>query len=104
VMENEGVLPRAFVPRHTRAGEMNPDADFADSAWIDGAGDAPNGPGVVAVAREGSALRMQASMDAPGWVVVSETAWPGWRAYLDGRPHPTPRPNHALRARRARDR
>ena len=85
LIENERVLPRAFVPRHTRAGEMNPDADFADSAWIEGAGDAPNGPGAVAVARDGSGLRMQASMDAPGWVVISQTAWTGWRAYLDGR-------------------
>jgi len=95
LIENERVLPRAFVPRHTRAGEMNPDADFADSAWIEGAGDAPNGPGTVAVVREGSGLRLQASMDAPGWVVVSQTAWSGWRAYVDGRRV------RALRANRA---
>jgi hypothetical protein len=98
LIENERVLPRAFVPRHTRAGEMNADADFADSAWIAGVGDAPNGPGSVRVIRDGSALRMEASMDAPGWMVVSETAWPGWRAYVDGRRVRTARANRAFLA------
>jgi hypothetical protein len=84
LIENERVLPRAFVPPHTRTGEMSADA-VLDAAWIEGAGDAANGPGTVITTREGSRLRIQAAMAAPGYVVVSETAWPGWRAYLDGR-------------------
>ena len=121
LIENERVLPRAFVPRHVRGGEMHTETDFADNAWIatphpafghflpasgekgsrdagverssrasaggrrPGEDDAVNGPGTVVAAREGSKLRMEADMAAPGYVVVSETAWPGWRAYLDGR-------------------
>jgi hypothetical protein len=98
LIENERVLPRAFVPRHTRGGEMNADTDFADSAWIEGAGDAANGPGTVITTRQGSQLRLQADMAAPGYVVVSETAWPGWRAYLDGRRVRTSRANQAFLA------
>jgi hypothetical protein len=83
LIENESVLPRAYVPHYTRTGEMNADA-VLDAAWIEGAGDAANGPGSVITTREGSRLRLEAAMAAPGYVVISETAWPGWRAYLDG--------------------
>ena len=98
LIENERVLPRAFVPRHTRTGEMNTETDFADGAWIEGAGDAANGPGTVIATREGTKLRLAADMAGPGYVVVSETAWPGWRAYLDGRRVRTSRANQAFLA------
>ena len=31
---------------------------------------------------------MDVEMDGPGWVVVSQTAWNGWRASTDGRDLP----------------
>ena len=60
--------------------------------------DVPNGPGVVGVVRDGSGLLMTAVMDAAGYVVISQTAWPGWRAYVDGRRVRTLRANHAFLA------
>jgi hypothetical protein len=103
LIENERVLPRAFVPRKVRHGdnaleEMKGEIDFADRAWIDSVGDGPNGAGRVSVARDGSGLRIAATMDAPGYVVVSETAWPGWRAAIDGRRVRLLRANHAFLA------
>ena len=98
LIENERVLPRAYVPRHTRGGEMDPDADPADSAWIEGIGDTDNGSGAIVTIGEGSNLRLAADMRAPGWIVVSETAWPGWRAYLDGRRVRMQRANRAFLA------
>jgi hypothetical protein len=123
LIENERVLPRAFVPRQVRSGgdvleEMKGETDFAERAWIDPhpplrgtfsrrrekdnlvplPREAPNGAGRVAVAREGSGLRIDAVMDAAGYVVISQTAWPGWRAYVDGRRVRTLRANHAFLA------
>jgi hypothetical protein len=98
LIENERVLPRAYVPRYTRTGEMDPDADPAGNAWVDGAGDGPNGPGVVTVRREGSKLHITADMAARGYVVISETAWHGWRGYLDGRRVKLLRANQAFLA------
>jgi hypothetical protein len=120
LIENERVLPRAFVPRNVRSGgnaleEMKGETDFGERAWIDphasaplplaGEGgakrrvrEAPNGTGRVAVAREGSGLRIDAAMDAAGYVVISQGAWPGWRAYVDGRRVRTLRANHAFLA------
>lgn len=57
LIENERVLSRAYVP----------------------------GSGRLTVRRVGSQLHITADMAAGGEVVVSETAWNGWRAYLDGR-------------------
>lgn len=44
-----------------------------------------NGPGDVAITRAKSGYDMAADMKHGGWVVVSVAAWPGWRAYIDGR-------------------
>jgi len=64
---------------------MNTDTDFADNAWIEGAGGRVQRTGH----RGRDARRLQAA--PPGrhgrarLVVISETAWAGWRAYIDGR-------------------
>lgn len=103
LIENQRVLPRAFVPRNVRGAqnaleEMRAATDFSERAWIESVGEGPNGAGRVAVARAGSGLRIDASMDAAGYVVISQTAWPGWRAYIDGRRVRTLRANHAFLA------
>lgn len=103
LIENERVLPRAFLPRRVRgdanvAAEMKTATDFADLAWIEGAGEGANGAGTVAVAREGTRLRLDANLESGAWVVVTQTAWPGWRAYLDGRRVRTFRANAAFLA------
>lgn len=105
LIENEHVLPRAFVPRVVRIGgvddvaEMGRETDFASRGWIAAAGprhEEGNGPGrVTARWREGG-LDLQATMDGAGFVVVSQADWRGWRARLDGRRVQTRRANHAF--------
>ena len=97
LFENTAVFPRAFVPRRIRYEKsgtkiltaMLKATDFADLAWIEVAEYPPheihNGRGRVVARRAKLGLDLDATMDADGWVVVSQTAWKGWRAYLDGR-------------------
>ncbi|HEY2828669.1 MAG TPA: YfhO family protein, partial [Thermoanaerobaculia bacterium] len=63
--------------------------DFADSAWLFtrdvAAHTQPNGAATLTVQRTGSGYDVDADMRSGGWIVVAETAWPGWRAYVDGR-------------------
>jgi hypothetical protein len=105
LIENTHVLPRAFVPRNVRIGvsneveDMTAATDFADLAWLDVydvTHDAPNGPGTLTIARRKLGFRIDASMERAGFVVISEEAWKGWRAYVDGRPTKIVRANHAF--------
>ena len=96
LFENDRVIERAFLPRHVRVGvpegdalnEMADATDFRETAWIE----APlprqefaNGTGRIHIERAGSGFHIDADMDTNGWMVISEPAWKGWRAYLDGR-------------------
>jgi hypothetical protein len=105
IAENRRALPRAFVPQLVHAGrrdvvaEMRGCSDFSAESWLetDGpAADFPNGPGTVTVQEEGSTLRMHASMRSAGWVVVSETAWRGWKVYDNGQWRDVRFANHAF--------
>lgn len=100
LLENTRVLPRAFVPRNVRylrgnpVDEMKSNDDFSGIAWIETTDHephiAPNGPGTVHIERKGLEYHLDATMERASWVVISETHWPGWRAYVDGkrvRPH-----------------
>ena len=105
LLENTRVLPRAFVPRHVRIGstseleEMAQESDFAERAWLTIA-DRPheriNGPGDVDVRPRRYGYDLDASMASAGWVVISQAAWTGWRAYVDGRPVEIQIANHAF--------
>ena len=108
LLENAHPLPRAFVPRHVRyeregtavVEAMSTATDFAARAWIETSAyephDAPNGPGTVSIRREGLAYELEATMEQAGWVVISESAWSGWRAYVDGRRVAPHFANHAF--------
>ena len=105
LIENERVLPRAFVPRNVRIGvandveDMAVAEDFAALAWLDVPGnahDAPNGPGTIAIHPRKLGFKLDAAMEHDGFVVISEAAWKGWRAYVDGRPSKIVRANHAF--------
>jgi hypothetical protein len=105
LVENTHVLPRAFVPRNVRIGvsndveDMTAATDFANVAWIDVPGvahDAANGPGIVTIRPRKLGFRIDASMEHDGFVVISESAWKGWRAYVDGRPTKIVRADHAF--------
>jgi hypothetical protein len=101
-------LPRAFLPariRYEREGTavlaaMQNATDFSQLAWIEAPELAPheiaNAGGRVALRRGGLAYELDASMEGDGWIVVSTTAWKGWRAYVDGRRVETRFANHAF--------
>ena len=106
LLENTRVLPRAFVPERVRyvrgnaAEAMKEATEFASTAWIETDAydphDAPNGAGRVSIRRKGLEYELEATMQRAGWIVVSETHWPGWRAYVDGRAVRPHYANHAF--------
>lgn len=108
LFENRNVLPRAFVPRRVRY-EQNDDnilrgmqqtTDFAETAWLlvpqYPRHEIGNGPGTLVTRREGLTYVIDADMELDGWVVISDSKWPGWRAYIDGRRVETHYANHAF--------
>jgi uncharacterized membrane protein YfhO len=74
--------------------------DFSDLAWIEASEYRPhetrNGSGRVQIRRVGLEYELDATMAQPGWIVIAETAWPGWRAYIDGRRVQVHYANHAF--------
>ena len=65
-------------------------SDFRKESWIEVYGAKPwsagNGPGeVTALKRAKLGFDLDADMHGNGWIVISESAWRGWRAYIDGR-------------------
>lgn len=111
ILENERVLPRAFVPRKIRINvpkddviaEMMDERDFAERAWIDHPegkqprGELENGPGTVVTTTTSMRRKtLSVNLANPGWVVVSEAHWKGWKAFVDGRRIPLRFANHAF--------
>lgn len=45
-----------------------------------------------------NAITISVALDQAGWVVLSDTHYPGWGAAVDGKPVPLRRANYALRA------
>jgi Bacterial membrane protein YfhO len=108
LIENMNVIERAFVPRSVHVSRdtylqpaMRFATDFRERAWIEADADTHervNGPGTVSIRNAKLGYVMQADMQAAGWIVISESAWPGWRAYVDGRRVNTHVANHAFMA------
>jgi hypothetical protein len=108
LLENTRMLPRVFIPRRVRYEQqqgnvlyaMSKSTDFADMAWIIAPGYPPheigNGRGTLVTHRDGRTWNVTATMLEDGWVVVSETAWKGWRAYVDGKRVQTHYADHAF--------
>jgi hypothetical protein len=101
LIENEHVLPRAFIPRNLRIGvandieDMSAATDFGEMAWLDLPGtprDIPNGSGTIVI----NPNSLDVTMANDGYIVISDAAWNGWRAYLDGRRTKIVRANHAF--------
>jgi uncharacterized membrane protein YfhO len=73
-------------------------ADFRERAWIE-TPDAPyersNGPGTVTIRNARLGYVLDANMQGDGWIVTSISAWPGWRAYIDGKRLQLQTANHA---------
>lgn len=108
LLENTRVLPRAFIPKTVRYEKtsfgvlsgMWKATDFSEVGWITVPKYPPheiaNGPGTLTIHRENFNYDIDAVMEGDGWVVVSESAWPGWRAYVDGKRVETQYANHAF--------
>jgi hypothetical protein len=107
LIDNPHALPRAFIPRHIRyerdpaavVPAMQQNAGFADLAWIEAdypSHETANGTGALTIHRDGSAFAIDADLQSAAWIVVSETAWKGWRAYIDDRRVHTHFANHAF--------
>jgi len=101
LIENEHVLPHAFVPRNVRLGaaneieDMAAATDFSETAWLEMPGtprDIANGPGTIIINPNG----LDITMANDGYIVISNAAWNGWRAYLDGHRTKIVRANHAF--------
>jgi len=99
LLENERVLERIFIPRRVAITNASPQeivdrmgelSDFREITWITAAGDSierENGPGRIHLRSRslGGEYRFDAEMQGDGWVVISDSAWKGWRAYVDGK-------------------
>lgn len=100
LLENHNVLPRAFIPAKVLVGDnplatfgegIEKEKDFGARSWIVVPGEnhrqEQNGSGHLTVRESGmGGLAIQSHLDSNTWVVVSETDWKGWRAYVDGKP------------------
>jgi len=103
LIENEHVLPRAFVPARVTTGspddlaDMAQATDFAQRAWIalPEVADRENGPGRMTTT---NGRDFAAHMERDGFVVISQAALPGWRAYLDSHRIKLLGANHAFLA------
>ena len=106
IFENPRALPRAFVPTRLRREAdaarrleaMARETDFAETAWISGAG-APveeNGRAALRLRAVGSDLVISAEASHRAFVATSLPDWPGWVAEAGNRELPLATVNHAF--------
>ncbi|PYQ51365.1 MAG: hypothetical protein DMF59_08090 [Acidobacteria bacterium] len=112
IVENTAALPRAFMPAAVRLNvpypavidEMRSAKDFRAIAWINQRdtphnGTEANGYGNVLIKRTTlSTYAIHADIASDGWIVISQPAWKGWRAFDSGREIPVRIANHAFLA------
>jgi hypothetical protein len=110
VYEHVATLPRAFVVHQATvladdeaalAALGNPAFDPAQTAILaegqELTGDITGSPAEI-VAYEPELVRVRASLDTPGYLVLTDTDYPGWQAKVDGQPAPIVRADLYFRA------
>ncbi len=121
IYENLDLLPRAFLVRGTGAARVAAEDDaaalalmreegFDPAAQVVLSADAsPTGPAAPLQAGAGGdqvgiteytpeRIAMEVTAGAPGYVVLTDAWYPGWRAYVDGQPAPIQRADLYFRA------
>ncbi|HEY2324727.1 MAG TPA: YfhO family protein [Thermoanaerobaculia bacterium] len=97
LLESSHVLPRVFAPREIRYGggpekildEVSHANDYAATGWIET--DDPeqhvivNGQPAITTRRHGSEYTIDVNGSNAAWLVMTESAWRGWRVYIDGK-------------------
>jgi hypothetical protein len=111
VYENQAVLPRFFLVSRLRPARnlaeaaallKSPEFDPKHEAIVEGVPGPPlpagEPAGMVSVSEYGlQQVRLSVESQRPAYLVTSETHYPGWRAYVDGRPQPIYYTNVAFR-------
>jgi hypothetical protein len=110
--ENPAALPRAWIVHDARPAP-EPDklvdrlrsgkVDFARVVYIQGlttpeATRVPAGESARILDDDGDELRLEATLEAPGWLVLADAWAPGWQVRVDGRAGTLHRANHYVRA------
>ncbi|HEX3179461.1 MAG TPA: YfhO family protein [Methylomirabilota bacterium] len=112
IFEIPTALPRVFVARRARCVDDGTALRLLRSRAVDpvaevllGGCATPLPAGAVArdvdarIVRDGpDTVRVTAITDAPAWLVLTDTWFPGWRARIDGAEAPVLRAHHAFRA------
>jgi membrane protein YfhO len=96
LLENSRALPRVFAPREIRYGggrelvadEVSAAVDYSATGWIE-THDAEqhiivNGQATATAKRNGTEYAIDVNARTAAWLIVTESAWRGWRAYVDG--------------------
>ena len=110
LLENDNVIDRIFVPPRIAMSDahavevvdrMAQVPDLRKLAWITSRsflGEKPNGPGQITLRSwsRGGEYVFDADMENEGYVVITDAAWKGWRAYVDGRRERLRRANGAF--------
>jgi hypothetical protein len=108
VLENDSTLPRAFVPQRVevapddneRLGKLAlPEFNPREVAYVETPVDLPSQcRGVVKIEKEiPTRIVIVAQMKTPGLLVLADRWDQGWQAYVNGKPVPILKTNHALR-------
>ena len=108
VMTNAAALPRAFVPKRVEVVEDEearlrklgaPGFDAREVGYVESGIDVSGAcTGAAEVSEEvPSRLKVSAHMVTAGLLVIADLWDPGWHAYVNGKPTPILRANHALR-------